>query len=122
MRVSLLVILLFLLLPGAYASGCFSAFNTPEFHLSKQSTRLEQGIILTRSVFPDNHTPYLVADTVEDEEDTNETIARKYKALSKSLTSFYLFTLSRTYHCSIPAEPFCGISSDKYTIQRVLRI
>ena len=122
MRISLLIILLFSILGGAHASTPLAVCSTPVFHLSKSSVHAEQGVILTRSVFPDTHTPYLVADTVEDEEDTNETIARKYKALARSLTSSYLFTLSRIYSCAAPGKPFSSLLSDKYIMQRVLRI
>ncbi|NCI45249.1 hypothetical protein [Sediminibacterium soli] len=120
------VFLILLLSGGNYAAAmpvfsgnAVTALQAP----AAQTAGIAQDQTLLKSIYLDTKAEYLVADNFEDEEDNNDTVARKLRSLLRaSLTSSYLFALSRLYNCRAFYKPMGGLSSDKYLVQRVLRI
>ncbi|MBO9153353.1 hypothetical protein ACFOTA_14120 [Chitinophaga sp. GCM10012297] len=70
----------------------------------------------------DKSADYLLRDKVEDE-DTSSFFTRKYKLLAKFYLIFSAVFLLSFLHRRIKTAPvLCGLLSDRYIVQRVLRI
>lgn len=131
MRVAIFFVCMFALLLGRDASAYAGTHhNNARYSLTPRSDN-------TRHVkMPDTHRhsdklgeteadkgmEYLLRDKVEDE-DTSSFFARKYRLLAKFYLVFSAVFISGLLYRRIKTPPVrCGLLSDKYIVQRVLRI
>ncbi|RPD40594.1 hypothetical protein EG028_14950 [Chitinophaga barathri] len=133
-RVAIFFICLFALLLGRDA---YVYAGTHPYHHNCSRYTLAQKTDNTRHVkIPDTHkyrarfvetevekgTGFLVTEKVEDD-DTSTSFSRKYKLLARFYLVFSAVFLAGCLHNRIKTAPvFIGILSNKYIVQRVLRI
>lgn len=121
------VFLVFLMLLGGQLAGAAPVWHTvTERHYTDEVHTVAPAHLqehLVKSIFPDTNAAYLVADNFEDEEDDNDSTARRFKLLQRaSLTTSYLVTLGRLYNRNTGFAP-CHLSLPaKYITLRVMRI
>jgi hypothetical protein len=126
MRVALIIVCLFYILLGGYNylyTG-MSGFNYSALRLVKSNVKFtdnKQGVSVVKAINPGKPGDNFISDL--EDEDSNDSTARKYKLLARCLyalgTSFVLTYLLSRFRSS---KPYYSLFAFKYITQRVLRI
>ena len=124
MRVAVFFVCLFLLLLGGYTCVYTGGEATTQPVIKAQQkkfTHTDREYAVIKEVGSDKEEEYLVGDNVEEDEETSNSSARKYRLLARC----YLALSSHlSYLHSGPKSPpaLCHTLSYKYITQGVLRI
>jgi hypothetical protein len=123
MRVAIFIVCLFYILFGGYNylyTGKQS-FSSP--HLVKSNVKFDnkQSVTVVKTAHLSNPDTNIVSD-IEDE-NSNDSTARKYKLLARCLYAFFnSFILTYLYSRFRSSKPYYSLFAFKYITQRVLRI
>ncbi|AEV99150.1 hypothetical protein A4D02_11330 [Niastella koreensis] len=126
MRVAVIIVCLFYILFGGYNylyTG-ITGFNYSSFRLVKSNVKFtdnKQGMSVVKAINPGEPGSNFISDL--EDEDSNDSNARKYKLLARGLytlgASFVLTCLFSRFRSS---KPYYSLFAFKYITQRVLRI
>ena len=126
MRVAVIIVCLFYILFGGYNylyTGMHS-FNYSSLRVVKSNLKFtdnKQGISVVKAINPSKPGDNVLPD-IEDE-DTNDSTARKYKILARCLYALaYSFVLTHLLSRFRSSKPYYSLFAFKYITQRVLRI
>jgi hypothetical protein len=126
MRVAVIIVCLFYILFGGYNylyTGMHS-FNYSCLRVVKSNLKFtdnKQGTSVVKAINPGEPGDNILPD-IEDE-DTNDSTARKYKILARCLYALaYAFVLTHLLSRFRSSKPYYSLFAFKYITQRVLRI
>jgi len=127
MRVAVFIICLFYLLLGGYNyayTGALHHSYSSAWHIKKNHatfTNKNQGYTVVKETSPIQQDLLYIADA--EDEDTNNSSARKYKLLARSLYELsYDVVLTQLYSRYKAPESINSLLANKYITQRALRI
>jgi len=126
MRVAIIIVCLFYILFGGYNylyTG-MSGFNYSSLRLVKSNVKFtdnKQGVSVVKAINPGEPGDNYITDL--EDEDSNDSAARKYKLLARSLyTLAASFVLTYLFSRFRSSKPYYSLFAFKYITQRVLRI
>ncbi|OQP44530.1 hypothetical protein A4H97_09145 [Niastella yeongjuensis] len=126
MRVAIFIVCLFYILFGGYNylfTGTHS-FSYSSLRLVKSNVKFtdnKQGLSVVKAVPPGKPGDNIIPDIEDD--DSNDSAARKYKLLARYLYAFaYSFVLTYLFSRFRSSKPYYSLFTFKYITQRVLRI
>ena len=125
MRVALIIVCLFYILFGGYHylyTG-MTGFNNSSFRLVKSNLKFtdnKQGKPVVKAVNPGEPGDNFISDL--EDEDSNDSTARKNKLLARLYTLGASFILTYLFSRFRSSKPYYSLFAFKYITQRVLRI
>ncbi len=126
MRVAIIIVCMFYILFGGYnwRYAGMQGFNYSSLRLVKSNVKFtdnKQGLPVVKAAPPGEPGDAVIPD-IEDE-DSNDSTARKYKILARCLYAFgYSFVLTYLFSRFRSSKPYYPLFAFKYITQRVLRI